>query len=115
MFKHILVGAAAGAIGTVALNVATYLDMTVRGRPSSEVPAKVAEKITETAGVSLTVPDEPDAEQKEKNRAQGLGALMGFGIGIGIGAAYGIVHGLLDEAPLPLVGAALGGAAMAAS
>src|SRR4051794_25943487 len=115
MLKHVLIGAAAGAIGTVGLNMATYLDMTLRGRPSSEVPARVAEKITENAGVSLLEAGAEDAEQKEKNRLQGLGALMGFGIGIGIGAAYGLVHGLLDEAPLPIVSAALGGAAMAAS
>ena len=33
-------GAAAGAAGTTALNVVTYLDMAVRGRPASSTPER---------------------------------------------------------------------------
>jgi hypothetical protein len=39
MLEEALWGAAAGAVGTVALDVSTYVDMAVRGRPASEVPA----------------------------------------------------------------------------
>jgi hypothetical protein len=33
MLRHLLMGTAAGTVGTVALNVATYADMAIRGRP----------------------------------------------------------------------------------
>ena len=45
MFTRVLIGITAGAAGTVALNIATYLDMAIRGRPSSDIPAQTAEKI----------------------------------------------------------------------
>ena len=35
-----LLGAAAGAAGTTALNFLTYVDMAVRGRPASSTPEK---------------------------------------------------------------------------
>ena len=38
-WERIGIGAVAGAMGTAALNAVTYLDMAVRGRPSSQVPA----------------------------------------------------------------------------
>ena len=53
MLRDILFGTLAGAAGTVALNIATYADMAIRGRPSSQTPAKVAEKIAAGAGVDL--------------------------------------------------------------
>lgn len=34
-------GVTAGAVGTVVLNSVTYLDIAVRGRPSSSVPPKL--------------------------------------------------------------------------
>ena len=49
-------GAAAGAAGTTALNVVTYLDMALRGRPASSTPANTVEKLAERA--HLTVPGE---------------------------------------------------------
>ena len=39
----ILRGAAAGAAGTTALNVVTYLDMAIRGRPASDTPERSVE------------------------------------------------------------------------
>ena len=47
----IAAGVAAGAVGTVALNTVTYLDMLVQGRPASNVPADAAQKLL--AGVDL--------------------------------------------------------------
>ncbi|MEU2880895.1 hypothetical protein ABZ651_32805, partial [Streptomyces sp. NPDC007070] len=35
-------GLLAGAVGTLALDVVTYGDMLLRGRPSSGIPAQVA-------------------------------------------------------------------------
>ena len=39
MLREMLLGTAAGAVGTVALNAATYADMAVLARSSSSVPA----------------------------------------------------------------------------
>lgn len=115
MLRGILLGAAAGAVGTFALNVATYADMVLRGRPSSETPAKVAGILTDRAGIDLSAGQGEAAKEQVQNRQQGLGALFGFGTGLGVGAAYGLLAPLLRWAPRPLVGAALGLAAMAAS
>ncbi len=43
MLRQALMGTAAGAVGTVALNITTYVDMALRARPSSEVPAKIVD------------------------------------------------------------------------
>ena len=53
MLREVLLGTAAGAVGTAALNAATYTDMAVRARPPSSVPAEVAGKLAEKAGVDL--------------------------------------------------------------
>ena len=105
-------GLAAGATGTVALDVATYADMAIRGRPSSETPTKVAGTVAESTGVNLA--PEGNAETA-KHRKSGIGALIGYVTGLGIGATYGVVRPRLAGASIPLAGAALGLAAMAAS
>lgn len=66
--RSMLAGAAAGAAGTTALNVATYLDMAVRGRPASSSPQDTIEKLSEKAG--LPVPGDKEARG---NRVAGLG------------------------------------------
>ena len=115
----LLMGTAAGAVGTVALNLATYLDMVLRGRPSSEVPAKTAEAMVAGAGVSLSGTasgqSKQEAEQRAQARRSGLGALLGYAAGLGVGALYGAIRPQLGDAPVPLTGLALGAAAMAAS
>src|SRR4051794_13932805 len=89
MLRSILIGTAAGAVGTCALNVVTYLDMTLRGRPSSDVPAQTAGKIAAAVGVDLDPhnPQQTKSEREEQVEARksGLGALMGFGVGLKLG------------------------------
>jgi hypothetical protein len=51
--NSVLRGAAAGATGTVALNIPPYVDMTIRSRASSYVPAEVAGKLTQAVGLEL--------------------------------------------------------------
>lgn len=108
MRREIAVGVAAGAVGTVALNVATYLDMVGRGRPSSDLPAEAAEKLTGKAGISL------GEGEREMNRKEALGALMGMVTGLGVGALYGLVRSRV-RLPTALAGVGLGAAAMAGS
>jgi hypothetical protein len=103
MPSPLLTGTAAGAVGTVALNIATYLDMTVRARPASSVPAKLVGVLADKAGIDLASGAGEAAKEEEKNRQSGVGAL------------YGAVRPHLRWIPVPVAGVLLGLAAMAAS
>lgn len=90
MLREITRGAAAGAVGTAVLNLSTYGDMLLRGRPASKMPVKTAKKMAQKADVSLR--REGEAEEKKDNRVQALGALMGYVAGIGVGVGYGLLR-----------------------
>jgi hypothetical protein len=113
MLREALTGTAAGAAGTVALNVTTYADMAIRGRPSSSVPSQVAGKLAEKAGISLG--SEGSDDQTAQNRKSGLGALMGYVTGLGVGTAYGLIRPRLGDVSIPFAAVGLGLAAMAGS
>ena len=83
----LLRGAAAGAAGTTALNVVTYLDMAVRGRPASTTPGNTVEKLAATA--HLTIPGDGATRA---SRVEGLGALTGLVAGIGVGGLFGLAR-----------------------
>ncbi|TQS41872.1 hypothetical protein [Cryptosporangium phraense] len=111
MLTALLRGAAAGAAGTTALNAATYLDMSWRGRPSSSAPEDTVEKIAGDLG--HPVPGDPDTRG---NRLTGLGALSGILTGVGIGAVAGVLHRAgLRRLPAALGAVVVGGAAMAST
>ena len=109
MLRDTLMGTAAGAVGTVALNAATYADMAIRGRPSSSVPAEVAGKLAEKAGLDL------GSDETGQNRKSGLGALSGYAVGLGVGTVYGLVRPHLGDVSRTRAGVVLGLAAMAGS
>lgn len=126
MANRIVAGLVAGAAGTLALNVAGYVDMLVRGRPASRVPADVAGKLADEIGLPLDFDIEspaPDADEDDDgdvdsrlaSRQEALGALLGYANGLGIGAVYGLIRLVLPRPPTWLAGAALGSLAMAAS
>jgi hypothetical protein len=130
MANRIIAGAIAGAAGVVALNAAGYLDMLIRGRAASVMPARVAGKLADELGVPLEFEpdadgDDDDAEEADDlggdgsdaaaNRSEAIGALLGMANGVAIGIAYGIARLILPRPPAWLAGAALGAAAMAAS
>ena len=102
----LVAGLAAGAAGTTALNLVTYLDMVVRARPASTTPETTVRRTEEMAGVELA-PQGPDSDEAS-NRRSGLGALLGIAAGLGTGAAYGLVRRRLSGVPLPVLGAGLG-------
>lgn len=102
-------GAVAGAAGTCALNATTYLDMALRGRPSSSTPEQTVEQVAQKAG--LTIPGE--GEQRA-DRVQGLGALTGILAGVGVGAALGGVRGIGGPTGFPGTAAAAFGLGMVA-
>lgn len=107
--RALAVGAAAGAAGTTALNAVAYLDMAVRGRPTSDTPERTVERLADELGVEI--PGDPDTRS---NRVAGLGPLTGIAAGVGVGIAGGLLAGRV-RLPLPLAALVLGAAAMAAS
>jgi hypothetical protein len=114
VFRRLLAGIAAGAAGTAALNLSTYVEMTVRGRPPSKVPEQLADKLFRMAGVDLGgTQNGPNAEQV-KNRLSGAGALAGYIAGLGTGGIYGLLRTIIPEMPLPVAAAVLTAGAMAA-
>ena len=94
-------GAAAGAAGTTALNAVTYLDMTVRGRPTSSTPEQTVEKLAEKAHVPI-----PGDGDKRQNRIQGLGPITGLVAGVGAGVVVGLVRAAGYRSQ-PLIGTVL--------
>ncbi|WP_142059446.1 hypothetical protein [Pseudonocardia kunmingensis] len=102
----LLAGLAAGAAGTTALNLVTYLDMVVRARPASTTPETTVRRAEELAGVDLAARG-PDSEEAG-NRRSGIGALLGIVAGVGTGAVYGLVRNRLARVPLPVLGAGVG-------
>jgi hypothetical protein len=108
MTGSLLRGLAAGAAGTVALNVVNHLDMAVRGHPASRVPEAVVDAVAARAGWSV-----PGSGRARDSRRSALGALAGIANGLGVGvAASGLRSvGVRFSAP---VGAAVAGAASAA-
>ena len=83
----ILRGTAAGAAGTTALNLVTYGDMAVRGRPTSSTPQQTVERLAATAHLAI-----PGDGKRRKNRVEGLGALTGLVAGIGVGGLLGLAR-----------------------
>lgn len=106
----IAAGLIAGAAGTVTLNVVTYLDMAVRGRPASTVPADTVKRAAEETGTQLA----RESETAE-NRSQGLGALLGYASGLGFGAMYGALRSRGDDVSTAAGGLGLTLAVMAGS
>lgn len=103
-------GLIAGAAGTVALNTLTYLDMAVRGRPASSMPAQTVETAADASGTQLA--SEGDGEVAQ-NRSQGLGALLGYASGLGFGALYGACRERVGDVSVGAGGLGLTLAAMA--
>src|SRR6202008_2044717 len=89
LWGGLLSGAAAGAAGTTTLNVITYLDIALRGRPTSNTPERTVEAMARLFG--LTVPWSGDVLA---NRISGLGALTGYAAGIGMGLILGLAYAL---------------------
>ena len=111
MRRELMTGIAAGAVGTAALNIVTYVDLAVRGRPASQVPQEVAEKLADQAGIDLA----PDGDKETaENRRIGLGSSLGYVTGLGVGAAYGLLR-TRREVPRSLATIGVGLAAMAGS
>ena len=85
--RNIIHGAASGAAGTAALNALTYVDMAVRDRAPSDLPARMADVLAKKAGIEL----------QSKNRRDAFGALLGYADGFFAGALLGLVRPALPR------------------
>jgi uncharacterized membrane protein len=109
-WNGLLRGAAAGAAGTTALNAATQLDATLRGRPGSDVPARVVGGLADRAGVPV-----PGDRRTRARRLAGAGPLAGTLTGVALGAAAGVLRTAGLRLPTAVGGPLLGAAAMLAT
>lgn len=110
MTNTILRGLMAGAVGTTALNLATYLDMLGRGRPASEAPSELVEDLAHRAGTDI-----PGTGEVRQNRRSALGTISGMAVGAGVGVLASAVRSSGVRLPLPVAGVLAGAAAMAGS
>jgi len=85
-------GAVAGAVGTLALDTATYLDMAMRKRPASTTPERTAELLA--SRLRLPLPEDPAGREA---RLTGMGAVLGTLAGV----SSGVVLALLREGRRP--------------
>ena len=115
MLGATLRGVVAGAVGTVALNLATYADMAIRGRSSSSAPSQMIDKVTKQIHLPLSSQGVGAQDKTAQNRESGLGALLGYVNGLGTGVVYGLVRSQFDEVPALLAAPLVGLTAMAAS
>ncbi|MFB6932559.1 hypothetical protein PGH47_36100 [Streptomyces sp. HUAS 31] len=83
----LLYGAAAGAAGATALDVVSYGDMVVRGRPASSTPETTVRRLAQELHVRI-----PGEGQAEESRVSALGALTGLAAGTGMGVMLGLGH-----------------------
>lgn len=116
MLGNALKGLLAGAAGTVALDIAGYADMALRGRSPSNVPSKLASTLAKMVHLPLSSQGVDAQNLTAQNRASGLGALLGYINGLSAGVVYSLLRSQRDEeVPLPLASTLVGLAAMAAS
>lgn len=113
MMQNKILGMVAGAAGTVALDLTTYGDMLLRGRPASSVPATLVGKLADAAGVEQLSSNKTD--EQSDNRRQAAGALFGYKTGLAIGGLYGLIQGQRAQRHRVVAGTLVGLLAMAAS
>jgi hypothetical protein len=65
-------GVVAGAMGTAALNIATYADMALRGRSSSSEPSKMIDKVSKQVHLPLSSQGVGAQDETAQNRERGL-------------------------------------------
>jgi hypothetical protein len=83
--RTLVQGLLAGAAGTSALNITTYLDMALRARPASSTPEQSVQRLADTVGADL------GEGERAGNRAAGLGPLLGYAVGTGVAAGYALL------------------------
>ena len=101
-------GLGAGAFGTALINMSTYADMALRGRPPSPIPQHDVQRLAALANVPLG-----DDDQTAAARRSAFASLMGYATGFGVGVAYGALTPILTTLPRTVRAALVGMSAMA--
>ena len=70
--------------GNSCLDITTSMDMTIRGRSSSNTPSKLIHTIAEKIHLPLSSQGVRSQDQTAQNRESGLGALLGYVNGLDI-------------------------------
>lgn len=78
-------GLAAGATGTIALELTTYLDLLARARPASDQPQRLGAALVERFGLAF------GSGERAKTRASGLGSAAGYVDGLAIPMVYAAI------------------------
>lgn len=78
-------GLAAGCVGLVALEMASYVDQYLRARPPSDSPTKLGKAVGDELGLDLGV------GETRTNRASALGPLAGYWDGLLLGVVWSVV------------------------
>ncbi|WDZ83180.1 hypothetical protein [Micromonospora cathayae] len=82
MTRPLVDGMIAGAAGSAALNMVSYLDMVARARPASGTPDATAARLADLTHTDLGPPEQAT------NRRAGLGPLLGYGLGVTVAAGF---------------------------
>jgi hypothetical protein len=101
-------GLIAGAVGTTVLNAVSWIDMAIRGRPSSDMPQRTVEAGLDALGLEV-----PGPKGQRQHRSEAFGALAGIGAGLGVAVAASSARALGVRLPGPLGATATGLGAMA--
>ncbi|MFC7546685.1 hypothetical protein [Plantactinospora sp. GCM10030261] len=99
-----LAGVLAGLAGSAALNVVTYLDMALRGRPSSGTPDETVRRLAGATHLWL------GPEDRAANRRAGLGPILGHLSGVATAVGYAVL--VRRRMPLPVAATLLGAGAL---
>lgn len=103
----------AGAAGTLALEITTYLDVAIRGRAPSDVPERVVGRLASKAGVDALAETRDD--ETAQHRRVGVSAVVGYMTGLATAAGATLAWSERRRMPLPVIAVATGAAAMALS
>lgn len=103
-------GLLAGAAGNAALNLVSFADMALRGRPASDLPGQTIEALAHALGRDL-----PGRGRARASRRNALGSLAGFGVGLGVGAVASLARAAGLRAPGPVAALTTGATVMAAT
>lgn len=101
-------GLRAGAVGTALINMSTYADMALRGRPASPIPEADVQRLAALANIRLG-----HDEKTSDARRSGLASLMGYATGFGVGIGYASLEPILSRLPRAVRAALVGMTAMA--
>ena len=115
MFTLLIQGLCAGAAGTTAINLTTYLDMFISGRPASSTPTTLVRRLAQEIGSCEFAQSEESAGPQTQSKRSALGALLGYANGLGVAAVAAHVYPSTRSLGTLVNGVAIGAASMLAS